>query len=118
MEFDGKKEALERDAKRTRKATTKTAPRAASEAAKTEAVEDSVTFEYDGVTYTAPPAIEWDVEVFEAAEDGKIVSAVRALIGPDQWAKFKEKKRTIVNVSELFDAAKAALGVTPGESDS
>ncbi len=117
--FEGREEADAKAAAATAK-TTKTRtggakPRANVEAAKAEVNGDSIVFEYDGEQYVLPPALDWDVEVFEAGEDGKIVTAVRTLLGDKQWATYKSKKRTLGDTSELWSAALASLGATPGE---
>lgn len=79
--------------------------------AKAEATGAEVLFEYDGETYVIPPAREWDLDVLESYEDGKIASTCRALLGPVQWATFKSKRRTVTSLEELFDALQSALGV-------
>lgn len=80
--------------------------------AKTEAVGEAVTFDYDGLTFTVPPASEWDLDVLESYEDGKIVATLRALLGADQWSKFKATKRTVQDLNDLFEAVQEALGIS------
>lgn len=79
-------------------------------AAKNEAQDGSIRFEYDGETYEITSASDWDVEVLESFEDGNIVRTVRGLLGPDQWAKFKSKRRTVSDLNNLFQDVQTALG--------
>lgn len=74
-----------------------------------------VAFEYEGVEYAVPKAEDWDIEVLEAAEDGKFVTSVRVLLGDAQWALFKKKKRTNKQLQEFFEVVQKALGTKPGE---
>ena len=76
-----------------------------------ETFKDSVTFEYGGASYAVGSADGWDVEVLEAFEDGKIVTAVRALLGVEQWARFKATKPTVGELNEFFEVAAEALGL-------
>lgn len=79
--------------------------------AKTEAREGEISFSFDGVDYIVPPAREWDLDVMESYEDGKIASTCRALLGPGQWAAFRSKKRTVSDLNDLFEAIQKGLGV-------
>lgn len=79
---------------------------------KAEALSETVSFEYDGETFTVGnDAQDWDLEVLEAFEDGKIVAAVRGLLGPDGWAQFKSKPRTVRDLNAFFETAAEALGL-------
>jgi hypothetical protein len=79
--------------------------------AKAEATKVRPSFTFDGVKYSVDNTMEWDLEVLEAVEDDKIVSIVRALLGPDQWAKFKAKPRKVTDLNELFQAIAKAVGL-------
>lgn len=86
-------------------------PGVALAAAKAEVDAIGTTFVFEGETYFVQPAEEWDVEVFEAAEDGKFVSAVKLLLGAAQWKRFKAGKRRVSrDVEAIFVAAQRALG--------
>lgn len=89
---------------------------------------NDLPFTFDGETYWVPPIDEWDIEVFEHQEDGKLVSLVKLLLGEKQWERFKSevdpdrapgvrrrKKRTITEMLALLDAATKATGTQPGE---
>lgn len=58
---------------------------------------------------------EWDLEVMEAYEDGKLIPAIRGLLGDVQWAKIKRLKLKMKDLGELVEKV---LGVSPEKSDS
>ncbi|MET8149397.1 hypothetical protein ACIBSW_34590 [Actinoplanes sp. NPDC049668] len=81
-----------------------------------------VLFQYEGVTYTIPKADDWDLEVFEASEEGRFVTAVKSLLGPYQWKKFKDGPdpdnkpvRKAKDLELFFTEAQKALGGKKGE---
>lgn len=81
-------------------------------AAKAEALNEAVTFEYDGETYTVAASKDWDLDVLEQYEEGKVAATVKALLGPEQWATFRSTKRTVGDLSDLFEALQKAIGVS------
>lgn len=83
-----------------------------------EAQEDitDVTFEYDGVSYTVDKNSANDVDVLEAFEDQKVITPMRFILGDVQWQKFKAKKRTAEDLTELAEVLFKALGMDLGES--
>lgn len=83
----------------------------ATNTAKTEALNEKVSFEYDGETYEVAPAREWDLDVLEAYEDGMIATTVRSLLGKEQYATFRSKKRNVGDLEDLFMEIQKALGV-------
>lgn len=80
-------------------------------AAKAEALKTETSFDYDGVTYTLAPSAEWDLDVLDAFEGGQIATAVRLLLGDDQWATFRSKPRKVRDLNELFAAVQKAAGL-------
>lgn len=83
----------------------------AQNTAKNEALNESISFEYDGHEYEVPPAREWDLDVLEAYEGGMIATCVRAVLGEEQYAIFRSKKRTVGDLNDLFEEVQKALGV-------
>lgn len=81
-----------------------------TKAIKAEAQSTYTEVEYDGETYSVPPTMEWDLDVLEALEDGQIVKAVRALLGEEQYAKFKSTKPTVADLNALFEEIGKAAG--------
>lgn len=60
---------------------------------KVEADPKPVEFTFDGVDYTVDPEAANDLELLEALEDGKYITAIRSYLGADQWAQFKDSQR-------------------------
>lgn len=57
------------------------------------------------------------VAIMEAFEDGKTVTALRALLGAQQWSAFMAYEPDMTDLETLFDAMAKELGFTdPGES--
>lgn len=89
---------------------TRTTPvKRAAQAAKNEALENGVTFTFNGDSYTLPPSDDWDVEVMEHFEDGNPVIAVRALLG-EQWGEFKVKNPKVKDITDFADVLGKELG--------
>lgn len=84
---------------------------AVENAAKAEALKKAHHFTFDGEKYSVPPTTEWDLQILEAVEDEKIVAAVRFLLGDKQWAQFKQKKRTVADLTKLFEVITKAAGL-------
>lgn len=57
-----------------------------------------------------------NLEVMEAAEDGQYITAIRTLLGAQQWSEWKDANRTDAGTvpaaifEEFLDAAMAAMG--------
>lgn len=90
---------------------------AQKKAAKLEAEGAAVDFEYLGESYTVPPFKKWDLDAMEAYEDGKILSCIRAVLGPDQWKVFKAGKPNMGDFDDFCGALFEATGTTVGESE-
>lgn len=70
--------------------------------------EETVTFEYDGETYTADA--DPDLDVLEQSEMGRDIVAVRLLLGTEQNARFRKTHRKTRHLNELLEAYGAAAG--------
>lgn len=79
--------------------------------AKADATGTPIHVEYDGEDYEIQPAAKWDLDVLESYEDGKILSTVRALLGPDGWAKFRAKPRNVGDLEGMMNAIQSGLGL-------
>ena len=86
---DGQIDAYEQE-KRTRPARI-----AAAKARRAEAADEPllIEFDYDGDRYTITRENADDLELYEAIEDEKYLTAVRGFLGPEQWAAFKDRHR-------------------------
>ncbi|WP_431870801.1 hypothetical protein [Nocardiopsis eucommiae] len=61
-----------------------------------------------------------DIDVIEAFEDGKVVTAVRSLLGMQQWATVKAMtpKPTMADLEDIADKIAKVYGMgSAGESD-
>lgn len=82
----------------TAKRTTTTRPKATQDRrpknpARSQAQGEDVRFVYDDVEYTIPQERVRDLELLEATEDRRLVTAVRGYIGRAEWEAFKEANR-------------------------
>lgn len=128
MQFDGKDEALARENERDAKVTPIRAPRGTraqnKTAAKAEALGEGTTFEFDGKSYTLPPAEDWDLDVMEFFSEGNLLAGAKALFEEEQFKAFRtdaegnKVKRTNRDLGEFMEVAMKTLGVEPGESNS
>ncbi|RKS07577.1 hypothetical protein DFP74_3255 [Nocardiopsis sp. Huas11] len=70
-----------------------------------------------GVEYRVPASSEeWPLAALEGFEEGKVVAALRALLGPDQWAGLKESGATLGDLNALAEQIASVYGFqSPGE---
>jgi hypothetical protein len=66
--------------------------------------------EFNGETYAVPPADDWDLEVLEALDENHVTAALRALLGDEQYAKFRETNKKVRALGEFFTAAGKKVG--------
>lgn len=72
---------------------------------------DEVEVEFDGEIYEiAADPIDWKVSTTEAFEQGKVVTAIRQLLGPEQWKTLSAKRYRNRQFRELFDLLAEAGG--------
>lgn len=127
MNFDGRDEAEAKAAKNASKASSvkRGGGAKAKAAAQAEALSKGVEFDFDDEHYAIDSAEEWDLDVFEAAAQGDLITALRALLGDEQWQLFRtqedeegervKRKRNLKDLAALWEAAQEAVGVEPGE---
>lgn len=71
----------------------------------------TITVVFDGLSFTAPRDVEdWPAEAMLAMEEGKAVSAVRALVPGKEWTAFMATKPAIRKVAGLLDAIAVEAG--------
>lgn len=103
----------------------KGAPGAAQAAIEAEVHFGKLSFVFEGDTYWVDSPDEWDLEVFEAQEMGRLVTMVREVVGQKQYEHFKsqpnpedpdgpriKRKRVLADLTALLDAATAAGGTS------
>jgi hypothetical protein len=79
-----------------------------------------VTVDYDGHTYTYD-LDKVTLDALEDYDDGKYIRAVRAILGPEQWAEYKSRHPLGVDLDRFIAAlltAAGALGNSPASSAS
>lgn len=82
--------------------------------AKAEAFSTDTELDFDGEHYVVAPATDWSLDALEAFEDGKMITFLRELLGPEQWATFKAKPRKSADVEGLANALMGASGTPNG----
>lgn len=82
-------------------------------AAQREAEGDETTeIEWGGLSLTIPASMEDASAVVALSfEEGKIASALRALVGPEQWAEVMKTKPKMRDLGVLFDTVAAEMGL-------
>jgi len=81
---------------------------------KAEAVPDEagpVSFEHDGVTYTVPQALDIPLDLLEAEDE---LTAMRIILGDDQWSAYRATKPTIRNFQALTEKISTAQAGSEG----
>lgn len=74
---------------------------------------ETIDVEWNGNTYTiAASADDWPVEVTLAFEENKAATAVKMLLGAEQWDTFAAMRPTNRDMAELFDTIAKRLGFT------
>lgn len=67
--------------------------------------------DFDGHTYTIPASEDWDLDVLDYWEQGKVVAMLRALLGPEDWKEFRSKPRSVKHASDFFSEIQKAGGL-------
>lgn len=96
----------------TRKTSRDSSGKFASDAAKAEAKVSELVIEHGGKTYVIPPTNQWPIDVFEAAEDGKAIRALRGVLGPKQWQAYKDTSPDFDDLNAFFDKLAEAGGLS------
>lgn len=75
---------------------------------------ETVDVEFDDVVYTivADP-VDWTLDVTEAFEQGKAITAIRGLLGNAQWRVVRSKGYRNKDFNELFNLLAKAGGFGP-----
>jgi hypothetical protein len=78
--------------------------------AKAEATGASMQIEYNGFTYEIPPSSQWDMDAVEAAEEGRMVTSMKLILGADQWAEFRKRNKTMGDLEGFMDRVAELTG--------
>lgn len=65
----------------------------------------TVTLEHAGMTFTIEKVEDPSVELLEALEANKIVTAIRLLMGEEQYLKFKSTKPKLSDLQKVLSHA-------------
>ena len=84
----------------------------AARAARLEAMGDPFTFRWQGQVLSVAPTSEWPIAVTGFLAEGKLVEALRLLLGPDQMAQYMEGLPTMGDVEDLMSAMAKVQGLT------
>jgi hypothetical protein len=74
-----------------------------------EALNEPVTFTFDGDQFTVVPSDATSLEFLAALEDEQVITALRLLLGRDQATKLI-KGRKVEDLEGFFDAMGEAVG--------
>lgn len=83
-----------------------------------EATDTDLTVDWDGVTITLPGNTDnWDPDAVEAFESGKVVTAIRGLLGTDQYDRARREftkkhgtRPTMGDLAQLMDLVAKTYG--------
>lgn len=95
-----------------------TTKKAALEAEAKEMAEESTvrSFMYRDIEFSIESDVDnWELEAMEAFEDGKSITVLRTLLGPEQWGKFMELKPKNKDFAEFAEKVFETVGVKTGE---
>ncbi len=81
--------------------------------ARAEALDTPTTVTWKGKTYKVKPSSQWDIEVLEAMEDGKMTALLRGILEGDGYARLRATKPLVDELGEFFDKIQKAIGA-PG----
>lgn len=71
----------------------------------------NIKFKFDNRAYEVPRSEDWDLDLLDAFEQGQSVAALRQLLGPEQFQKFRQqKKRTTKDINAFYEALGEAAG--------
>lgn len=80
-----------------------------TDAQKAAATGETVKVRYKGHVYSFSPD-DLTIDVLEALDDQKLTHVIRGLIGPGQWATYKERHRSTEEFNEFLVAVMEAAG--------
>lgn len=92
------------------KKTAEEADTTSQTAAMSEATGQPVTVVHNGDTYTIDLDALDSIEFLEAAQAGRDVLMLAAILGPAQWSLFKGRNKARAQVQEMFELIGKAAG--------
>jgi hypothetical protein len=83
----------------------------AARAAASDAQGEPFAFTFADEPFEVPPLTTWPLAVSELLMDGDLAGGLRALLGDDQWQRFRALSPTMGDVQRLFEAIAPWAGV-------
>ena len=78
-----------------------------------EAVETTfIAFEHDGEAYKVQPTDSWSLDALEAFEDGRVVTTLRHILAPGEYARFRKDHSTVADLTGFVKSMQEALGIS------
>ena len=77
-----------------------------------EALNEPVSVDFGGTAYSVPATAQWDYDILEAFEEGRVAGFLKALLGPVQHGTFKATRPKLSEVNEFMLAIQRALGIS------
>lgn len=78
--------------------------------AKADVTGETLSFEFGGESYAVVPSAEWDLDVLENFEEGRIVAVLRSVLADDGWARLKAKGAKVSDLEPFMAALAKAVG--------
>lgn len=76
-----------------------------------EALDEPISFDFEGHTYSVPPAGAWSLDALERFEDGKILTFLRDVLSAEDYRTFKAAHSRVDAMSDFMEALQKALGI-------
>lgn len=80
-------------------------------ARETGASDKPIVVAHEGQKYTLIPSSEWDINVLEAIEDGKLTHVLRGVLAGDGYDRFAATKPKLSEMQPFVDKVFKALGI-------
>lgn len=77
---------------------------------KNDATGETFKVPYNGQAYDVPAADDWDLEILEALDESRMTAALRALLGEEQYKKFRVNNHKVRDLGAFFEAAGKKVG--------
>lgn len=76
-----------------------------------EALGEKIPFTWNGVDFLLTPTADWDYEVLEHFEEGRLIAFLKAVLGAEQHAAFKATKPKVRDLEDFVEQIQVALGI-------
>ncbi|WP_436776048.1 hypothetical protein [Yinghuangia sp. YIM S09857] len=91
--------------------TRSTAPKRPTNPVEAEAADEGIEFGFRGVQFRTLPALDMSVDILDAADSGNGLTAVRLMLGDEEWNRFRELRPTLRDLAEFAEALASASGL-------